>query len=109
MGDSIVNYTALLGYASNTFTHPELVGDDNDESTAQWFTDFRRIIGEANIVSNVLVRTVYEGGIANFVPQRLDVPRDNIAPLTPLVSHHERSTSPAVPRGAAGFQARETT
>jgi hypothetical protein len=53
-GDSIVNYTALLGYASNTFTHPELVGDDNDESTAQWFIDFRRIIAYETLLTSYL-------------------------------------------------------
>jgi hypothetical protein len=66
-GDSIVNYTALLGYASNTFTHPELVGDDNDESTAQWFIDFRRIIGGADIVSNLRVRTAYETLLTSYL------------------------------------------
>lgn len=49
---SIVNYTALLGYASGTFAQPSLNGDEADPSSAQWFQDFRRIILASNITSH---------------------------------------------------------
>lgn len=48
---SIVNYTALIGYASNTFTQTNLQGE-NDKSSAQWFRDFKRIISSADITSH---------------------------------------------------------
>lgn len=46
-----MNYTALISYASETFSHPDFTGD-NDPSQAQWFRDFRRIIASANITSH---------------------------------------------------------
>ncbi|CAI6341072.1 unnamed protein product [Periconia digitata] len=49
---NITNYTALLGYASATFTDPSLTGVDNDPSTITWFHDFRRIILSSNITSH---------------------------------------------------------
>ncbi|KAF2466093.1 uncharacterized protein BDR25DRAFT_237792 [Lindgomyces ingoldianus] len=48
---NIVQYTALLGYASQTFTDPSL-NDEADPSGAQWFQDFRKIISSANITSH---------------------------------------------------------
>ncbi|KAF2198924.1 hypothetical protein GQ43DRAFT_377471 [Delitschia confertaspora ATCC 74209] len=45
---NIMRYTSVLGYASRTFTHPSL-SNHNDQSEAQWFQDFRRIIMSANI------------------------------------------------------------
>ncbi|KAF2794293.1 hypothetical protein K505DRAFT_304300 [Melanomma pulvis-pyrius CBS 109.77] len=48
---NIVNYTALIGYASNTFTQTALEGE-NDKSSAQWFRDFKRIISSADITSH---------------------------------------------------------
>ncbi|KAF1957761.1 hypothetical protein CC80DRAFT_442674 [Byssothecium circinans] len=49
---NIVNYTALLGYASATFVHPATIGDDVDPSSAQWFRDFRRVVTSSNITSH---------------------------------------------------------
>ena len=61
---NIVNYTALLGYASQAFTHPFLDPETPDEeatlsrtrfplpASAQWFQDFRRVIKDANVTSH---------------------------------------------------------
>jgi hypothetical protein len=61
---NIVNYTALLGYASQAFTHPFLNSDTPDEeatwgstrfpkqASPQWFSDFRRVIKDANVTSH---------------------------------------------------------
>lgn len=49
--NSIVNYTALIGYASNTFTQSSL-HDEDDNSSAQWFQDFKRIVSSADITSH---------------------------------------------------------
>ncbi|KAF2873852.1 hypothetical protein BDV95DRAFT_488880 [Massariosphaeria phaeospora] len=48
---NITNYTALLGYASSSFTHPSL-NQENDPSSAQWFHDFQKIVTSANITSH---------------------------------------------------------
>ncbi|KNG52773.1 mfs transporter [Stemphylium lycopersici] len=65
--ENIVNYTALLGYSSQAFTHPSLNHqsadpnspssennkDNNDnQHTAQWFNDFRRVISDAKVTSH---------------------------------------------------------
>jgi hypothetical protein len=62
--NNIVNYTALLGYASQAFTHPFLNPDTPDEeatwdsttfpkqASPQWFHDFRRVIKDANVTSH---------------------------------------------------------
>ena len=62
--DNIVNYTALLGYTSQAFTHPSLNPDISSEAPAwsstvplnqsspQWFDDFRRVIKDANVTSH---------------------------------------------------------
>jgi hypothetical protein len=61
--NNIVNYTALLGYASQAFTHPFLNPDTPDEeswgattfpkqASPQWFADFRRVIKDANVTSH---------------------------------------------------------
>jgi hypothetical protein len=69
---SIVNYTALTGYASQTFTHPNLNPSISDtpypsqsqylaptlsptsptHTNPQWFSDFRRIISSTNVTSH---------------------------------------------------------
>ncbi|KAH9877842.1 hypothetical protein J1614_003059 [Plenodomus biglobosus] len=64
---NIVNYTSLLGYASQGFTDPNLTrtptsnGPTSPISTtesfprhvsAQWFSDFRRVIGDARVTSH---------------------------------------------------------
>ncbi|KAF2111459.1 hypothetical protein BDV96DRAFT_603054 [Lophiotrema nucula] len=46
---NIVNYTALLVYASATFAHPSLKEPD---SSAQWFQDFRKLIKGAELTSH---------------------------------------------------------
>ncbi|KAF2658887.1 hypothetical protein K491DRAFT_592135 [Lophiostoma macrostomum CBS 122681] len=48
---NITNYTALLSYASSTFTQSHLT-DEADPSHEQWFRDFRRILKSANITSH---------------------------------------------------------
>ncbi|KAF2004289.1 hypothetical protein P154DRAFT_55930 [Amniculicola lignicola CBS 123094] len=48
---NIVSYTALLGYASSTFSHPYF-SDEQDPSQAQWFKDFRKIVVSANVTSH---------------------------------------------------------
>ena len=48
---SITNYTALVVYASNTFSEAGIDQDD-DNSSAQWYRDFRRIITSVNITSH---------------------------------------------------------
>jgi hypothetical protein len=63
--NSIVNYTALLGYASQAFTHPDLNNQSADptspvteepafpkRASAQWFNDFRRVIADAKVTSH---------------------------------------------------------
>lgn len=56
--NSIVNYTALLGYASEAFTHPSLTQQSSDlelndkNSKAQWFHDLRRVISDAKVTSH---------------------------------------------------------
>lgn len=63
--NSIVNYTALLGYTSQAFTNPtlhELSADATSPSTsdhnppdrhrAQWFNDFRRVLFDAKVTSH---------------------------------------------------------
>jgi hypothetical protein len=81
MQSSIVNYTALLGYASATFTHPSLNPSTSDtpypthassettppskshsnpmlsptspfHASPQWFNDFRRLTSNTNITSH---------------------------------------------------------
>lgn len=54
---SIINYTALLGYASRSFTRPAFGSPtpdsaDTEHASDQWFQDFRRIISEANVTSH---------------------------------------------------------
>ena len=63
---NIVNYTALLGYASQAFTHPFLNQESPDseadaewnstrfpkQASPQWFNDFRRVIKDANVTSH---------------------------------------------------------
>lgn len=64
---SIINYTALLGYSSQSFANPSLhTADDSDPTSpsspssapfprpasAQWFQDFRRVIGDAKVTSH---------------------------------------------------------
>ncbi|KAF2851430.1 hypothetical protein T440DRAFT_63478 [Plenodomus tracheiphilus IPT5] len=65
---NIVNYTSLLGYASQAFTDPNLTrsSTSNDPTSptspssgpfprhvsAQWFNDFRRVIGDARVTSH---------------------------------------------------------
>lgn len=64
-GNSIVNYTALLGYTSQAFTDPTLhqlvadpaspsASDPNspDHHRAQWFKDFRRVLLDAKVTSH---------------------------------------------------------
>ncbi|CAN9248166.1 unnamed protein product [Alternaria alternata] len=63
--ENIVNYTALLGYASQAFTHPSFnhqsadpTSPQTDEApfpdhhSAQWFNDFRRVILSAKVTSH---------------------------------------------------------
>ncbi|KAH6642029.1 hypothetical protein C7974DRAFT_468480 [Boeremia exigua] len=63
--NNIVNYTALLGYASQAFTHPVLnpssdppspsaaaPSPDPLQASPQWFTDFRRVTADANVTSH---------------------------------------------------------
>lgn len=56
--NSIVNYTALLGYTSEAFTHPSLTQQSSDpelkdtNSKAQWFHDLRRVISDAKVTSH---------------------------------------------------------
>ncbi|KAF1922856.1 uncharacterized protein M421DRAFT_77004 [Didymella exigua CBS 183.55] len=52
--NSIVNYTALLGYASQAFaaTQPVPSADDAAQTSPQWLTDFRRIMQDANVTSH---------------------------------------------------------
>jgi hypothetical protein len=79
MPPSIVNYTALCGYASASFTHPSLNPSTTDtpystplssettpasnpnpmlsptsplQASPQWFNDFRRITAKTNITSH---------------------------------------------------------
>lgn len=60
-----MNYTALLGYASQAFTHPSLNHQSADPTSpeteeaafpdhhsAQWFNDFRRVILSAKVTSH---------------------------------------------------------
>lgn len=67
---SIVNYTALLGYASATFTHPSLNPSTSDtpypshsspsspqtssplHASPQWFTDFRHLTTRVTLTSH---------------------------------------------------------
>jgi hypothetical protein len=61
---NIVQYTALLGYASQAFTQPSLNPDASDEeaslsaakfpkqASAQWLEDFRRVIKDVNVTSH---------------------------------------------------------
>ncbi|KAJ8115265.1 hypothetical protein OPT61_g3058 [Boeremia exigua] len=61
---NIVNYTALIGYASQAFTHPFLNPDKPDntaswshthfpaQASPQWFADFRRVIADANVTTH---------------------------------------------------------
>ncbi|KAJ6194764.1 hypothetical protein J3E72DRAFT_387490 [Bipolaris maydis] len=56
--ENIVNYTALLGYTSEAFTHPSLTQQSSDpelkdtNSKAQWFHDLRRVISDAKVTSH---------------------------------------------------------
>lgn len=62
--ENIVNYTALLGYTSQSFTHPFLNPDTPEENakwnstsfpaqaSPQWFVDFRRVVKDANVTSH---------------------------------------------------------
>lgn len=62
--ENIVQYTALLGYASQAFTSTSLDPDTPDEESTwsgnripgqagpQWLTDFRRVIKDANVTSH---------------------------------------------------------
>ncbi|KAF1938497.1 hypothetical protein EJ02DRAFT_383606, partial [Clathrospora elynae] len=61
---NIVNYTALLGYASQAFTHPNLNQQGADLTTpsadsafpkrasVQWVNDFRRVVADAKVTSH---------------------------------------------------------
>jgi len=70
---NIMNYTALLGYASQAFTDPDLAGKEGEttnnqsaspvsatsapepfprQANAQWFDDFRRVYADAKVTSH---------------------------------------------------------
>ncbi|KAF2646232.1 hypothetical protein P280DRAFT_387163 [Massarina eburnea CBS 473.64] len=76
---NIVNYTALLGYASATFTHPSIIGDGVDQSSAQWFQDFRRIVASSKVTSHEITSllSLLSSSITNGqpLPPYLTAPR----------------------------------
>ncbi|KAF2736579.1 hypothetical protein EJ04DRAFT_462988 [Polyplosphaeria fusca] len=45
---NLLSHSFLISYASETFTHPSL----RDPNSAQWFQDFRRIVGSAELTSH---------------------------------------------------------
>ncbi|XPS92756.1 hypothetical protein M3J09_002137 [Ascochyta lentis] len=90
--NDIVNYTALLGYASQAFTHPFLNADTPDEeakwsstnfpkqASPQWFHDFRRVIKDANVTSHEITTllSLLSSSILNGqpLPPYLKVPQN---------------------------------
>lgn len=89
---NIVNYTALLGYSSQAFTHPFLnSGVPEDEAvwsstsfpkqaSPQWFNDFRRVIKDANVTSHEITTllSLLSSSIQNGqpLPPYLKVPQN---------------------------------
>ncbi|KAJ4990876.1 hypothetical protein SVAN01_03665 [Stagonosporopsis vannaccii] len=89
--ENIVQYTALLGYASQGFTHPFLHPDTPDEESTwnstrfpdqaspQWFMDFRRVIKDANVTSHeiTMLLSLLSSAIQNGqpLPPYLKVPQ----------------------------------
>ncbi|KAF1355905.1 hypothetical protein EJ07DRAFT_131149 [Lizonia empirigonia] len=90
--NNIVNYTSLLGYASQAFTHPTFNADTPDEDAAwsstrfpkqaspQWLDDFRRVIKDANVTSHEITTllSLLSSSIQNGqpLPPYLKVPQN---------------------------------
>ena len=55
---SILNYTALISYASESFNHPSFNDDDADPSQVQWFHSFRRVVTAARLTSHEITSTL---------------------------------------------------
>ncbi|KAH7377774.1 hypothetical protein BKA66DRAFT_467191 [Pyrenochaeta sp. MPI-SDFR-AT-0127] len=86
--ENIINYTSLLGYASTSFTDPAFSPSTTDTAdptsptspsagsnlsehvSAQWYQDFRRIIGEAKVTSHEITSllAMLSSSIANGQP-----------------------------------------
>lgn len=64
-----MNYTALLAYSSETFTHAHF-SEDADPSQIQWFRDFRRVLASANITSHEItsILALLSSSITNGQP-----------------------------------------
>ncbi|PVI02394.1 hypothetical protein DM02DRAFT_653538 [Periconia macrospinosa] len=73
--ENITNYTALIGYASTTFS-----SSFADDETSQWLQDFRRIILSSNITSHEITSllSLLSSSITNGqpLPPYLTAPRN---------------------------------
>ncbi|KAF2438366.1 hypothetical protein P171DRAFT_423526 [Karstenula rhodostoma CBS 690.94] len=70
---NITQYTALLGLASHTFTHPSLLpssSDKDDPTRLAWFHDFRRLIATSNITSHEITSllSMLSSSVTSSVP-----------------------------------------